>query len=185
MADVRAVLDDLPTARDAVDNGLALWMFDEEGAVQRIQHALKYGNRPRYGHALGALLGEAYRRAVQAVPDVVVPVPLYRTRRYERGYNQSTTLAHGVGEELGIAVDETLVRRTRPTRSQAHLSRTERWSNVVGAFTVATGADPEDTRVLIVDDVMTTGSTLSAVAVSLKERGVRAVDVATLALARD
>lgn len=178
---VGARLDRLPVGQGVFDGALALWVYDKAGTLQAVQHALKYGNRPRYGIPLGRLLGRACRED-HPTPDGVIPIPLHHTRRLERGYNQSAMLAEGVADALDCPFRPELLARPRPTRSQAHLSRKERWYNVRNAFT----ADPAcaDGRWLLVDDVLTTGSTAVAAAQTLADQGASSLYLATLALVR-
>lgn len=178
---VAARLDQLPSGRGIFNHVLALWMFDKGGTLQSVQHALKYGNRPRYGVALGRLIGKAYRED-RDLPNGVIPIPLHRTRELERGYNQSRMLAEGVAKELDRPLRTTLLARPRPTRSQTNLSREERWRNVCNAFTAEPGCD--DGHWLLVDDVLTTGATVVAAAQTVMDADAEAVSVATLALAR-
>ena len=179
---IAARLARLPEA--SLDGGAALWFFDPGGTVQRVQHRLKYGNRPRSGLGLGRWMGEAYRTAGYPSPDLVVPVPLHRTRRLERGYNQSALLARGVAEALDVPSSDATLRRSRATRSQTRLSRRQRWDNVAGAFVVPIPHLVENRCLVLVDDVLTTGATLAAGALALKQAGAHAVYAATLALAR-
>lgn len=160
----------------------ALWLFDEGGAVQRVQHAAKYGNRPSLGVRLGREIGRAWHEASQPQPDLIVPVPLHRMRRLERGYNQSHQLALGIGEALGVPVRDELLARQRPTRSQTSLSQSARWTNVADAFVCPKSV--AGTRILLVDDVVTTGATAVAAAAPLRSAGAR-VDLAVLACTRD
>lgn len=169
------------TDPEALNAAFALWLFDEGGTVQRIQHLLKYGNRPRYGVALGRIMGNAYSNPL---PDLVLPVPLHRARLYERGYNQSAMLARGMAESLGVPAATDVLVRSRATRSQTRLSREARWQNVSGAFAVTEAEAVADKYILLIDDVLTTGATLAAAAATLKSAGAASVTAATLALAR-
>jgi len=178
---VAARLDRLPAGRGIFAHALALWVFDRGGTLQAVQHAVKYGDRPRYGVALGRLMGSAYAREA-ATPEGVVPVPLHRTRKLERGYNQSRMLAEGVADALDRPLRTNLLSRPHPTRPQTPLSREERWKNVHDAFHAEPSA--AEGRWLLVDDVLTTGATAVAAAQTLKRTGADTVSLATLALAR-
>lgn len=178
---VAARLDRLPTGRSIFAHWRALWVFDRGGTLQAVQHALKYGDRPRYGVELGRLLGSAYAETAPP-PDGVVPIPLHRTRRLERGYNQSRMLGKGVAAALNCPLRADLLTRPAPTRPQTNLSREERWQNVHEAF----AADPACTggHWLLVDDVLTTGATAVAAGRTLLRTGADTASLATLALAR-
>lgn len=178
---VAARLDRLPVGRGALDGARALWVFDKGGTLQAVQHALKYGDRPRYGLPLGRLAGRAYAEDLPP-PDGVVPIPLHPTRKLERGYNQATMLARGVADALSAPLRTDLLSRPTPTRSQTHLSRRERWQNVGAAFAARPAA--AGGTWLLVDDVLTTGSTAVAAALTLKDAGASAVHAVTLAMAR-
>lgn len=178
---VAARIDRLAVPRGALRGAMALWVFDKESPLQAVQHALKYGNRPRYGVSLGQLVGQAYAE-LWPVPDAVVPIPLHRTRLLERGYNQSAMLAEGVADALGCPVRAGLLARPHPTRSQTNLSRPARWQNVCAAFEATD--DAAGGTWLLVDDVLTTGSTAVAAAQTLREAGAADVYLATLAMAR-
>ena len=176
---LRARGADEPLAARAV----ALWGFDAGGTVQRVQHALKYRGRPSLGVPLGRLLGQAFAREVPGWrPDLVMPVPLSRLRELERGYNQSSGLASGAAEALGALTSGSVLVRTRPTQSQTTLALAQRWANVDGAFALAPEASGglAGRRVLLVDDVLTTGATLLAAARPLHDAGA---EVGVIALA--
>lgn len=116
--------------------------------------------------------------------DVIVPVPLHWRRQFARRYNQAQILARALGRATGLPVLPDAVRRKRATPSQGHLTRAQRHRNVAGAFAVPDGRRPllKNRRVLLVDDVMTTGSTLGAVCRTLRQAG--AAEIRALVLAR-
>jgi len=184
-ADAAAVMQHihrLPAPTDVLDAATALWRFDKGGVLQRAQHALKYGNRPRYGVALGRLMAACLNDL--DAPDAIVPVPLHRARFYERGYNQSALLADGLGAATGLSTHTDWLARSNATRSQTHLSRADRWANVAEAFTVTAPTAVNGASLLIVDDIITTGSTAVAAAAALKTAGARHVALCALAFAR-
>ncbi len=149
-----------------------------EGTLRELIHLFKYGRiRPLAG-PLGELLALALPRDQSF--DAVVPVPLHWRRRWQRGFNQSELLAAAAARRYGIPVLRAL-RRGRATASQAGLSNSRRRANVTGAFLVRRGQDVRGRRILLVDDVLTTGATASACAAALKQAGARAVAVLTLA----
>jgi ComF family protein len=119
-----------------------------------------------------------------AAPDAIVPIPLHRTRLYERGYNQSTMLAEGLSDALDVPLHTDWLTRPRATRSQTHLSRADRWANVATAFDVTAPDEVDGASLLIVDDIITTGSTAVAAAAALKEAGAARVTLCALAFAR-
>ncbi len=115
--------------------------------------------------------------------DALVPVPLHPGRLRQRGFNQSALLAHHAGAALGIPVREVL-ERLRATPQQVRLDAAQRRANVAGAFAVARAVDLNGQRLALVDDVITTGSTLAACAAALRSSGARHVCAATLARER-
>ncbi len=150
------------------------------GAIQRALHQLKYRRDVGLAESLTPDLAD-FVSSLHWCVDLVVPVPLGRKRLRERGYNQASLVARPLAMALGIAfVPEALV-RSRETRSQVGLTRAERRLNVGGAFQGRAGR-VGDRRILLVDDVATTGSTLSSCAEALRAAGAR--DVFALTVAR-
>ncbi len=113
--------------------------------------------------------------------DLVVPVPLYHVRRRERGYNQSAVLACELAKRMRCKMSSRALRRIRPTATQTNLTAAQRLSNVQNAFQFEREKQLTGRRVLLVDDVMTTGSTVNACAKALKKGGVNSVHVLTVA----
>jgi ComF family protein len=140
-----------------------------EGSLRAIVHALKYGGRSTLARPLAARL-RASGEAVLAGADVVVPVPLHRSRQRQRGFNQAAEIAR----HLGVPVQQAL-RRTRRTGSQADLPAARRHANVRGAFALARDGSVSQRVVVLVDDVSTTGATLNACAAVLLTAGAREV----------
>lgn len=146
-------------------------------------HALKYGGDTSLAVELGQLM--AYRWPFETLPAdlLVVPVPLGRRRRWERGYNQAELLAR----QLALAIDRPLAAdalvRSRHTRPQVGLGLADRQANMVGAFAIGHALALTERTVLLVDDVCTTGSTLEACAAPLKTAGVAQVWAYTLSRA--
>lgn len=155
------------------------YSFAAKSPVQSIVHAFKYSGMPRLAAHFGrSIAGLAPREA-----EVIIPIPLHRTRMAERGYNQAEALARGIAERRDAAILHAL-RRTRPTPTQTHLSIPERIENVRGAFALSRDARKiEGKHALIVDDVMTTGSTLASAAETLLEARPKSISILVLAVA--
>jgi ComF family protein len=151
-----------------------------EGAVREAIHMLKYHHNPRIALPLGDLLLR-YLEAHPIAVDAVVPVPLHPDRLKMRGYNQAALLAKRLAQQLGVRLLENEIGRVRHTSQQADLSRAARLDNVHGAFAWG-GTAPPPRRVLVIDDVLTTGATVAAVAQALHAAGSQ--EIHALALAR-
>ena len=150
------------------------------GPLQKAIHQLKYGGDVALGEALARPLIPLLQHVGWRL-DVVVPVPIGLARREERGYNQAALLAKPLALGSGLAYQPKLLLKQRETRSQVGLSYQDRQQNVAGAF-FARDDCAQGKRVLVVDDVMTSGATLEACALALLKAG--AVEVFCLTLAR-
>ncbi|MCU0341003.1 MAG: hypothetical protein MUE30_14060 [Spirosomaceae bacterium] len=115
--------------------------------------------------------------------DLILPVPLHARKLAQRGYNQSDALAEGLATSMGIEWSATVLKRAKFTETQTKKSRIERFENVSGIFEVTQREAVEQRRILLVDDVMTTGSTLESATQLLLQHNAREVSIATLAAA--
>jgi ComF family protein len=142
---------------------------------------LKYHGRLAYGRVLGMLLAEALLAADLPRPDVIVPVPLFPARHRERGFNQASEIARPIADRLRIPVEDRLCARVRATEDQTTLAASQRRRNVRRAF--ALSRRPGVRHIAILDDVVTTGSTVNEMARVFKRSGVRTVTVWAVARA--
>ncbi len=162
-----------------VDAIRAPFLFN--GAIQEAVHELKYRNLRAAAPRLGGILGE-FLTSSRIPGDVMVPVPLHPSRMRQRGYNQSQLLAREVSKVTGIELNKGLLARVRNTPPQIGMAgREERRRNIEGSFEAKSGLN--GTAVIVIDDVVTTGSTISACASALKSAG--AASVWGLVLARE
>ena len=151
-----------------------------DGVLRELIHIYKYGKVETMARPLGDLLRLALPRDEKW--DAVVPVPLHWRRRWQRGFNQAELLALDVARASGAPLVRAL-RRVKATPAQAGLSRTARRRNMAAAFRPHRAVQVEGRRVLLIDDVLTTGSTVAACARALKQAGAARVVVLTVARA--
>lgn len=158
------------------DATTALYRYDFP--LDRLIHALKYGGQL----ALAAWFGERLTTALRGRSfDLLLPMPLHPERLQTRGFNQAAEIARTIGRHLALPVALEACQRSRPTCSQAQLPLQDRRANVRGAFQCA--ADLSGKRILVIDDVMTSGATLSECARTLKLHGAAHVEAAVVARA--
>ena len=158
--------------------------FLRRGRVQHLLHQLKYRGQRQVGVVLGEWYGAELRQhGLHAAFDLLVPVPLHPRKLAQRGYNQADCAAEGLARGLHLPWHAHTLRRTTHTTSQTRKTRVERWQNVATVFEVALPDLVAGQRVLLVDDVLTTGATLEACAVALLAAGAGSVSIATLACA--
>lgn len=168
-------LEDFFAGRIPFQRIAAYTYFVKGGSIQNIIHELKYKNNPEIGIFIGQLCGEDMKGCDFLSPiDYIVPVPLHPKRQKQRGYNQSLEICKGISERTGIAIDSSTLVRIVNNPSQTKNSRFERWNNVEGIFAIKDNEIFEGKHILLVDDVITTGSTLEACAKELiKSKGCK------------
>ena len=156
--------------------------FDATFAVSAYEHPvdhlvreLKFRNALPHARVLGMLLAQRRQAAPAALPDCVIPIPLHRDRYIQRGFNQAEEIARHAARGLGLPLRSRLLQRTRATPEQSGLPATARRQNLHGAFTAT--ARLAGRQVALVDDVLTTGSTVAEAARTLKAAGAARVEV--------
>ena len=158
--------------------------FMPKGRVQRLLHRLKYKGAQELGEHLGQRYGSLLSdHHYQEQFDLIMPVPLHKHKLRRRGYNQSESFARGLAGSMGLPYNVKALARTMDTSSQTRKNRLDRWQNVEQVFLVEHPEEVQNKRVLLVDDVITTGATLEACAIALLEAGAAEVSVVTIAAA--
>jgi ComF family protein len=160
----------------------AVSVYRSGGVVREIVHSFKYNRRLHLRRILGRWAAEALNdsRLAERRIDLVVPVPLHPARKRERGFNQAELIARELCRLRHLSLGKVLS-RIRYTTTQTQFDRQERMENLKGAFRLRRGCNVQGLRMLLVDDVLTTGSTLSECASVLKNSGARSVHAVTAA----
>lgn len=165
-----------------VKHVMTLFKFVKESRVQQLLHVLKYKHQPELGEMLGRVYGKDLVEAnYKESFDLIIPVPLHISRRRIRGYNQSEEFGKGLSQMLEIPCDDSYMMRRAKTETQTHKSKLSRWENVSTIFHVINPQPIEEKRVLLVDDVVTTGATLEACGQALLHAGCRELSIACIA----
>lgn len=157
--------------------------FQKGGRLQNIIHNMKYKNIKEIGTFLGKLYGYELKNIPNSNVDLIIPVPLHKSKLRKRGYNQSEYIARGISEVLNLPVNTNSIERYIASDSQTRKSRFERWENVKNVFKIVEPQSFIGKHVLLVDDVITTGATLEACARAILEIPGTKVSIATLAFA--
>ncbi|MFO7933998.1 MAG: ComF family protein [Bacteroidales bacterium] len=170
--------------RVPVECGTSLFRFEKGSPYQALLHELKYRGNRRSGIYMGRLLGHELKQTAFSQCDLIIPVPLHRKRYRERGYNQSELIARGVSEVLLIPVETHVLVRSAQHDSQTSMGRLSRFENVSGNFRIAPHS-PElsGKKILLIDDVVTTGATLEACATELLNTFYCRIYIATVCCA--
>lgn len=169
------------TGLTEVRNVISFLRFSKRGKSQKILHQLKYNKKPELGVKLGMMYGDILSaHGYVGMWDIIVPVPLHKRKEKRRGYNQSRCFAEGIGIALNTSVGD-LLQRSVNTSTQTQKSRWERWENVAEVFSYISTEDLTGKNVLLVDDVLTTGATLSSCANELLKQNPKSLDIAIIA----
>jgi len=170
------------------DFSFSMYRFSEESNFQKIIHHIKYQGMKKLGYFMGIKAGrfilQNHMIPDRIKPDYIVPIPLYRTKERERGYNQSEYIAKGINTILTINYLDKLLIRVKNTKSQTKLTLRERQENVKNAFAINKEhkQDIFNKNIILVDDVVTSGSTLNETIKVLKKAGAETVSSLTLGM---
>lgn len=173
-------------SKDIVKISKAACLIDlkEDSEYMNIIYALKYSKFPDIGKEFGTYLGRILKMYGMTDYDAIIPVPIHHARRRERGFNQSESIACGIADELGLPIENMLLKRIKYTSSQTLLDRNSRKYNVSKVFQVSESSiGLQDKKYLLCDDVLTTGSTLIYCAEVMHNAGANRIDAATIAWA--
>ncbi|MFT4094947.1 MAG: phosphoribosyltransferase family protein [Niabella sp.] len=167
-----------------VHNASAQFYFTKKSVLQALIHQFKYRGNKELGHQLGTIMGSQLLESGRFKGiDILIPLPLHASKLQKRGYNQATILCNGISAITGIPVTTDAITRITATETQTKKHRIERWQNMEGKFTVTRPDKIENKKLLLVDDVITTGATIEACADPLLSvQGVE-LNIATLCYA--
>jgi ComF family protein len=169
--------------RVLLENATAYFSFHKGGRVQALMHKLKYKGQQEIGIELGNMIGRDLKQSAFSNADIVVPVPLHKSKQRKRGYNQSECIAEGIAKAMDKPLDTETLYRTidNPTQTKKH--RFERWTNVDCIFSLKKPESIANKHIILVDDVITTGATLEACASALQKAGNVKVSIVAVAKA--
>ncbi|GGI55951.1 amidophosphoribosyltransferase [Winogradskyella haliclonae] len=170
--------------RVELENTTALLHFSKKGLVQELLHNLKYRGHEQIGKFLGDWLGEELAKIEDYKDiDIVVPVPLHRNKRRERGYNQVTKFGQAIAKALGSEYNEGVLVKIKHARTQVFKDRNTRFDNANTRFALGEVESLEGQHILLVDDIITTGATIEACVTLLNTIPNVKISVATMAIA--
>ena len=165
-----------------VERVAAYIYYQKESPYNRLLHKMKYGNHPEVGMRLALMAAEQLsKEGFFDGIDAIVPLPLSKKKRRQRGYNQCDYIAEGLSQTTGIPVLKDCVVRNKSNETQTHKTRDERWRNVERIFSLANPELIEGKHILLIDDILTTGATLTNCAIAIKSGCNCRISVFTLA----
>ncbi|MEQ6121335.1 ComF family protein [Reichenbachiella sp. MALMAid0571] len=182
-----SVVGDNPLRRhlltiENLDYVFAYLKYVRHGAAQKILHELKYRDQKGLGIMMGQWLGYYILEKAEMLDiDLIIPIPLHKSKLRKRGYNQSALIAEGLSKSLGINWEGNILERKVYTSTQTKKGKTDRWVNVDNIFQKSNNKDIKNQHILLIDDVITTGATIESAAKILTESGVGKISIACIA----
>jgi ComF family protein len=151
--------------RCLIEKAAAFSFYTKDSRIRKLIHQLKYKGIRELGSELGRIYGNSLKSSgfLEEI-DLIIPVPLHPSKKRQRGFNQSDLISRGISETTGIPMDSDLLVRKTVSKTQTRKSRYDRWTNVQDIFRVTDQDRLKDLHILLVDDVITTGSTIEACA---------------------
>lgn len=160
------------------------YVFHNDSEIQNLIHALKYDQNYLLGIFLGKKISSLLSNKIMLWnADLIIPIPLHNLRKAERGYNQSLEITKGISRETGIRYSNSIMKRNKFTATQTKFTLSERKENISGAFSIKNKKKIIDKKIILVDDVITTGATISECAEVLKTNGAKEVFALSVAIA--
>jgi ComF family protein len=166
-----------------IEYATSYFYYNKGSRYQQILHQLKYQGKKEIGFELGKIFGKEILHSVFSEVQLIVPIPLHRSRQRQRGYNQAEWIAMGLAESLGKPLENNSVTRISASSTQTKKGRYDRWTNVEGIFKASIPDNLVNRHILLVDDVVTTGATLESCASAILSLENTKVSIATLAVA--
>lgn len=171
---------DCRTAKHVFNTGIAAFLYDD--TISKSIYRFKYHNRRTYAEYYGKAIAEKYEKQIRRWrADVIIPVPIHEKKRIKRGYNQAELIAEEIGKQLGIKVDCKYLERTVNTKPQKEMDKAGRKKNLENAFKIRYNI-VEYKKIILVDDIYTTGSTIDGCARVLMEGGATEVNFISLSI---
>ncbi len=182
-SDIENPVSQLFWGRTNIEYATSFYFYHKGSQYQNMMHKFKYHGYKEIGFILGSYFGSHLKNSVFKTVDIIMPVPLHKSKQKKRGYNQSELIALGLSESMQKKIDSKNLVREVATTTQTRKSRFARWKNVEKIFKIKSPDAVKGKHVLLVDDVVTTGSTLEACANAILETPETKVSIATLAVA--